>query len=71
MVRSFLALWAATIAATSAAEFVARVARVIDGEDIQKIFSGGYYSRNGKGRACPKNQRRTCMTVLPVRPDQL
>jgi hypothetical protein len=23
-------------------------------------FSGGHYSRNGKGRACPKDHRRTC-----------
>ena len=26
-------------------------------------FSGGYYSRSGKGRACPPNHRRNCAAV--------
>jgi hypothetical protein len=28
-------------------------------------FSGGYYSRNGKGRLCPPDHRRTCAAVAP------
>jgi endonuclease YncB( thermonuclease family) len=28
-------------------------------------FSGGHYSRNGKGRLCPPDHRRTCMAVSP------
>lgn len=27
-------------------------------------FSGGHYSRNGKGRACPKDHRRNCTGVI-------
>jgi endonuclease YncB( thermonuclease family) len=27
-------------------------------------FSGGHYSRNGKGRACPKNHRANCAAVI-------
>jgi endonuclease YncB( thermonuclease family) len=27
-------------------------------------FSGGHYSRNGKGRACPKDHRRNCGAVI-------
>jgi micrococcal nuclease len=27
-------------------------------------FSGGHYSRNGKGRACPKDHRRNCTAVI-------
>jgi micrococcal nuclease len=27
-------------------------------------FSGGYYSRSGKGRACPKDHRRNCTAVI-------
>jgi hypothetical protein len=27
-------------------------------------FSGGYYSRDGKGRQCPNNHRATCTAVL-------
>src|SRR5262249_56693727 len=30
-----------------------------------EMYSGGYYSRNGKGRPCPENHRRTCMAVVP------
>jgi micrococcal nuclease len=30
-------------------------------------FSGGYYSRDGKGRACPKNHRRDCTGVITPR----
>ena len=29
-------------------------------------FSGGHYSLNGKGRACPRNHRRTCAAALPT-----
>jgi endonuclease YncB( thermonuclease family) len=28
-------------------------------------FSGGHYSRNGKGRACPRNHRANCAAVSP------
>ena len=28
-------------------------------------FSGGYYSRSGKGRACPHIHRATCAAVAP------
>jgi micrococcal nuclease len=31
-------------------------------------FSGGYYSRGGKGRACPQDHRRNCTAVLSPRP---
>jgi endonuclease YncB( thermonuclease family) len=29
-----------------------------------KTFSGAYYSRDGKGRACPKNHRRDCAAAV-------
>ena len=28
-------------------------------------YSGGHYSRNGNGRECPKNHRRTCAWMAP------
>jgi micrococcal nuclease len=28
-------------------------------------FSGGHYSRNGKGRLCPPDHRRSCMALSP------
>jgi endonuclease YncB( thermonuclease family) len=28
-----------------------------------KRFSGGHYSRGGKGHVCPPNHRRTCTAV--------
>ena len=33
-----------------------------------EMYSGGYYSRNGKGRLCPDDHRRTCAAVSPARP---
>ena len=33
--------------------------------DWQK-FSGGHYSQNGKGRACPSNHRRNCLAASPI-----
>jgi micrococcal nuclease len=33
-------------------------------------FSGGHYSRNGKGRLCPPDHRRTCMAATPYGRDR-
>jgi micrococcal nuclease len=33
-------------------------------------FSGGYYSRNGKGRACPRDHRRNCTAVIAPESDR-
>jgi micrococcal nuclease len=33
-----------------------------------EMFSGGYYSRNGKGLACPPDHRLNCTGIVPQRP---
>jgi micrococcal nuclease len=30
-----------------------------------EMYSGGHYSRNGKGRLCPQGHREACMAVVP------